>query len=329
MKTLINYAKFLVSNKTSNERYYQMRSDYIVNKNKDADICSSITAIINPKFKISNSKGIIGDLGSKEVKEVSNSLYENGYYIFEKKLDASTVERIKSFMETVPVRYSTVDSQLSSIVNEKGYRKCADLGNRFDIADVAFCNSNKDLLDIIADENFFHISNEYLGSKPILDIVTLWWNKTIPVSLSDDKKNLLKNASAQMFHLDMDRLKFLKFFIFLTDVDEESGPHVYVKNTHKVSPDYITSDGRFTDDLIEANAGDKIVKICGGRGSIIAVDTRGLHKGMEVLKGERLIFQVEFTNSLFGNPEHPSSSLKLQIKPIYKKSYKLFLENEP
>ena len=33
---------------------------------------------------------------------------------------------------------------------------------------------------------------------------------------------------------------------------------------------------------------------------MIVEDTRGLHKGKHVEKGDRLIFQLQFTSSLFG-----------------------------
>jgi len=35
-------------------------------------------------------------------------------------------------------------------------------------------------------------------------------------------------------------------------------------------------------------------------GSMIVEDTRGLHKGKHVEQGDRLIFQLQFTSSLFG-----------------------------
>ena len=42
------------------------------------------------------------------------------------------------------------------------------------------------------------------------------------------------------------------------------------------------------------------MELQGEKGQIIAVDTRGLHKGKILTDGHRLLFQVEFTNSLFG-----------------------------
>ena len=38
----------------------------------------------------------------------------------------------------------------------------------------------------------------------------------------------------------------------------------------------------------------------GPKGSMIVEDTRGLHKGKHVQNGDRLVFQIQFTTSLFG-----------------------------
>ena len=105
-------------------------------------------------------------------------------------------------------------------------------------------------------------------------------------------------------------------------------PHVYVRKSNLKSPSYILKDGRYSDEMISENAGSDIVSICGPQGSIIAVDTRGLHKGMEVNNSERLLFQLEFCNSLFGKPGHPNFKLNLKMNSAYSSSYKLYSANK-
>jgi hypothetical protein len=39
----------------------------------------------------------------------------------------------------------------------------------------------------------------------------------------------------------------------------------------------------------------------GKAGTMIAEDTIGLHKGQNVQKGDRLVLQIQYTNSLFGD----------------------------
>jgi hypothetical protein len=107
----------------------------------------------------------------------------------------------------------------------------------------------------------------------------------------------------------MDRIKFLKVFFYLTDVTPESGPHCYVRGSSKRKPAAILRDGRIPDEEIRSHYPEEtFVEICGGTGSIIAVDTRGWHKGKPLTEGERLILQFEYTNSMFGQ-NYPKSAL--------------------
>ena len=327
MGTILNFGKYLISKKSNHAAYVQMRHDYIVNKNNSIDTCVKINSILNPKFKIKKSKGILGELDSQSVTKISNAITENGYYIFDTLLDENSLKSIKSFMENVPVAYRSTNSGTTPPKSDS-YINCKENSTRFDLIQTDYCNENEDILRLITDENFLHIANEYLNAKPILDIIAIWWNKTIPETLSKEDKELLKNTSAQMFHHDMDRLKFIKFFIYITDVDLDTGPHVYVRKSNLKSPAYILKDGRYSDEMISENAGEDVISICGPKGSIIAVDTRGLHKGMEVNKSERLLFQLEFSNSLFGKPEFPNFKLNLKMNSAYSSSYKLYSANK-
>ena len=121
----------------------------------------------------------------------------------------------------------------------------------------------------------------------------MWWSAAFSRKASSE--------AAQLYHFDMDRFKFIKFFFYLTDVDSSNGPHCYIRGSHKWLPDRLWKDGRIQDaEIFENFHKQDIVEITGKKGTIIAVDTRGLHKGKVLEKGERLIFQVEYANSLFG-----------------------------
>jgi hypothetical protein len=96
-------------------------------------------------------------------------------------------------------------------------------------------------------------------------------------------------------------LSFLKFFIYLTDVESDTGPHVYLKGSHLGVPRSLRGDGRKTDEAVRA-AGlwNNVTEICGPAGTLMAVDTIGLHKGKTPINGDRLALENEFATSLFG-----------------------------
>jgi ectoine hydroxylase-related dioxygenase (phytanoyl-CoA dioxygenase family) len=141
------------------------------------------------------------------------------------------------------------------------------------------------------------VAQEYLGSKPVLDVLGMWWHTNF-----SDKPD---SEAAQFFHFDMDRPKWLKFFIYLTDVEATNGPHIFVAGSHRSEgiPSSMLKKGyaRLTDEEVEKYYDKKnIIEFTAPKGTIIAEDTRGLHKGKHVEKGARLMLQIQFSNTLFG-----------------------------
>ena len=127
------------------------------------------------------------------------------------------------------------------------------------------------------------------------------------------------SEAAQMFHFDLDRIKWLKFFIYLTDVNINSGPHVYVSGTHKpFSKPYkfmLRGYKRILDEEINNSyEQSRINTICGDKGTIIIGDTSCYHKGLPPLNGNRLIFEFELSNSSFGGVDYEKNLFSKKMK---------------
>jgi hypothetical protein len=328
MKTLVNYLKYYLGAPNNGSSYYAMRQDYLYSTHDIINKISKLNGLLHPKHSIAKSDGILGSLSNKDVSQISGEIKKNGYYIFPDLLPNDKVEDMRNFALNSPMHYLKVEGNDADYSPEGVmYKDSKTLSNRFQVLNPASFSNNETILKIVTDENLLHIANDYLGSMPILDLIVMWWSTSLE-DIDSDKKAILKSKSAQMFHFDMDRLKFLKFFVYLTDVDANTGPHVYVKSSHNKLPHYIKKDGRYTDEHVSEHDKQNIVEITGKAGSIIAVDTRGLHKGKELTEGERLIFQLEFTNSLFGNPEIPQNPEKFKYKgnSKYFETYKCFFK---
>jgi hypothetical protein len=143
------------------------------------------------------------------------------------------------------------------------------------------------------------IAARYLRTIPRLIGVNLWWSYPVVSSLEE------RNQAAQMFHYDLDDFKFIKFFFYLTNVDEHSGPHVVIKGTHRRKTFKSTLDRlkvrRYTDQEISAAyPGDRILPIVGPAGTGFAEDTLAIHKG-RAPASPRLTFHVQFALHDFGN----------------------------
>ena len=147
---------------------------------------------------------------------------------------------------------------------------------------------------VVADESLLAVAQAYLGAAPVQDLVTMWWSVAAGGPAS--------SAAAQQFHFDLDRLRFVKVFVLLTDVDDDTGPHVYVTGSHRSTPQHLRRDGRHADAEVEAAFPGAARHITGPRGTVFLADTSGLHKGLALRRGHRLVFQTEYATSLFGAP---------------------------
>jgi len=145
------------------------------------------------------------------------------------------------------------------------------------------------ILDIANDPGVLRIAGRFLGATPTLSNLTMWWSLA----------GCAAPEQAQMFHRDYDDLKFCKLFIYLTDVDLRSGPHVYVRGSARRDDVFVSDEPyavRLTDEEVESAFGrDRIVHFCAPRGTAFLVDTFGVHKGLLPLDRNRLLLQIEYS----------------------------------
>lgn len=230
---------------------------------------------------------------SNEIDACVESLRANGFYIFEQRIPAAKVESMRESALTVPATPRGLADRPAP------YPRTSPQVGRYDI-DEADTMASADMQDYCSDPALALIAAEYLEQPVIQDQTALWWTTT--------KGAADASMNAWLFHQDRDRLSFLKFFCYLTDVGPENGPHTYIRGSHKRVPHSLASDGRKDDGSIRA-AGlwDEVVEFCGPAGTFMAVDTVGLHKGQPPITGDRCVLQVEFATSLFGAvPDYPA-----------------------
>jgi hypothetical protein len=227
-------------------------------------------------------------IDSAEIDTAVAGIQEDGFYVFQRKAPAETVARILEFAQTQPCTARGLD------VAPAAFPRSAPEVGRYDFDEQTMMRS-AELQDYCSDPAMATIASRYLQQRVVQDVVTLWW--TTPQRAEDAALN------AWMFHQDRDRLSFLKFFMYVTDVEPTTGPHVYVRGTHRNAARSLRGDGRITDDAVrDAGLGGEIVELAGTAGTIMAVDTAGLHKGKVPERADRLVLQVQFSTSLFGAP---------------------------
>jgi hypothetical protein len=152
------------------------------------------------------------------------------------------------------------------------------------VADIASAPLLKALHDIAFDENLVELAARYFGCRPYVDSIQAWWSLT-----GNDEPQ-----EAENFHRDNDGIRFLKFFLYLTDVGEEDGPHKFVVSSHTEAK--LLERRRFNDAEVERAFGkNRILTITGQAGDAFMEDTFGLHKGQLPVTGRRLLAQVRYS----------------------------------
>jgi hypothetical protein len=172
---------------------------------------------------------------------------------------------------------------------------------------------------VAGDSGLLAIAQAYFRAKAVQDLVAMWWS--FPGTQAS-------SAAAQLYHFDMERIKFLKFFVYLSDVGPDNGPHCFIRGSHRRLPPALREHRRFVDEeVFQHYARTDEVRIQGPSGTLCAVDTRGLHKGAPLTAGYRLMFQVEFAINMFGGWFYPSVPLGDAATPHFRKMMALYPES--
>jgi hypothetical protein len=232
-------------------------------------------------------EGVVAD----EVEAATDALRRDGLYVFDRRLD----EQACAALEALALRTeATLVGGGPTAPARAVFDAASPLAARYDLAEEDLV-AEPVVQDLLADDSLLRLAQDYLGGLPVQDLVAMWWTAPVGTGAS--------SAAAQRFHFDLDRLRFVKLFVYLTDVDEGSGPHVYVRGSHRSLPRRFRADRRFEDDEVLAEFGPaSVAEVTGPRGSMFVADTKGLHKGLPARDRHRLVFQMEWATSLFGAP---------------------------
>ena len=152
------------------------------------------------------------------------------------------------------------------------------------------------VLEIANDPRILSIVSGFLGAKPTISYMTAWWS----MPTKDGKAE-----EAEQFHRDVDDIRFVKLFCYLTDVDEGSGPHMFVPGSQNI--DRLTEIRRYQDkEIVNAFGENSLSVFTGKAGTTFLENTFGFHRGVPPSQKPRLLFQVLYSLrvSIYG-PDRP------------------------
>ena len=145
---------------------------------------------------------------------------------------------------------------------------------------------------ILSERCITSVVQGYLGAEPKVVSCSLW--KSFPAKTP-------QKSGAQWFHIDYDRISFVKIFVYLDVVDRTNGPHVYVKGSHRSKPRKFLNGKRISDTKVaKAFSENCWSTITGPSGTLFFADTRGLHKGKNIVERTRSMFSITYSVDHFG-----------------------------
>jgi len=182
-------------------------------------------------------------------------------------------------------------------------RSNTSIGNRREVEILENIDHIEAIHSIAHLKPLLYLAGLYLNAPALYYNYTAWWQ--YPMGINH------KPSNAQLWHRDRDDFRSIALFIYGTDVDIKSGPHMYMKQTHRLDGtfnvfktkesslyDILTGkDHRFIDETLwsklKPSSQPKIWQ--GPAGSAFLEDTKGFHKGMVAYKNPRLALRINWT----------------------------------
>ena len=241
--------------------------------------------------------------GSQTQEDTVKSLHSNGYVKIE---NVFTEEQILNLRKEFDIAHTkglvTQDNHSFTVIKDPLY-----------VSKTAF--------DIATSDIIFDISSEFFGCVPSLCTQNFRLSK-----LSNESAN-----TTQLYHADRNSIKFMKFFIYLNDVDIHGGPLTFVEGSHAKKFYNHLDKYRWSDEEIKHYYGNKkIKKLTANAGDLLIALTTGFHKGLKPENQERRMLTLNYVvhmesdvGKLFRTKKEWVNSL-----PEHKKALFTFMEIE-
>ena len=235
-----------------------------------------------------------GEVSAKDTDAILAELDEQGYAVLPERLGEHWVDAL--LLEAGKLHYKLYDTDPDE--RETDNRKIDPLKPPKCViayANTADLASSSLLRSFSNDPWLVHLASRHMNTD-VQPIDAQFW-------YSFPSKEASGNV-AQLFHYDLDTLRWLKVFVYLTDVGAENGPHEFVPTSHKPGskpqPLTVRDYARIDDHEIDKYCHQGRKTICGKRGTVILGDTRCFHKGNVVNDKYRLIFSPIYAPSRIG-----------------------------
>ena len=230
--------------------------------------------------------------------------------ILEDKFD-ETIDRKLGYKFLKSIAFNqNLKNELNNYINKKKLLNVKEFSEKkflLNILDNNEINSLQNLIQFSLSKEIIYMATNYLNDLPFLS--------HIHICITPPNDTI---ESSQLYHLDTEAKKNVKFFFLLNDVDENNGPFTFIDKLNSKKIIKITNyDGkRLNDDEIknsEKNYENYEKKFIGKYGSGLAIDTANcLHYGSRKNIKDRVILILYFTTHFTSHYENHDLFKKIE-----------------
>ena len=220
----------------------------------------------------------------------------SGHYLIKEEIKKSLFKDLISNLTNSQIIYKNNTDEISNnlqFLNSEQIKEYCDTKKIHMIKSEVNTLNTTNLKKVFTHDGFINLAKHYLSTNKITLISSFFISNSNLENNSAQMDNL-RSKGAQKYHCDIDFRKFFKIFVYFSDVKEEGyGSHIFIPGTHKKKLKQHIITARYDSDDIEKNYSDKKIFL-GESGTSFFVDTFGIHKGVPVTKGLRLMGIFEY-----------------------------------
>ena len=253
---------------------------------------------------------ILRKITKQNISEKFNEYYENklllkknGYTSINNFYEVNKLNKIRNSIDLLIEKKKNVefdvDIETKNNLKNQVNNKITNITLKEPLLDIPEMN------DLVFDLRLKSIADYFFGVDSFITGINV--RKTIA--------NDSEESGVQLYHVDRNNHKILKFFIYLNSVDTEGGPTTFIKGTNKKKHTFWYAKHRYSEDEIFKiyNKKNKI-EFCSSIGSINILDTTSYHKGKKPKVNNR--YMITITYGIV--PERVKQSFKLDSNQISK-----------